>query len=1279
LLGLVLLLALFHRPIFFEATRYFLLRAARQQNLDLDYEMRGSIFTTLSVVNLKATPTGPGPIQRLEIGTLNLQYSLWDLFRDGLPTFLKQLDIRNVFIELTPSAATDAQQRPGFQPLPPDREQKPQAFKFPALFPEMLNIENGNLVVHAATGDTVLKEFFFSLLPDRTGALKIQALDIPGVHNWADITAATTFRERNLVLSDLFVGQEIALRELNLDLSNLEKDELKVALDGTFFDAPVQLNASVTDLNESNQLTVIAKTDGLVFAPVWKYLNLAIPLGGRLGQLAVSFQGEPAKPSSWQGRAKTRLKKLEFEGRAFGDVTVDTTVEHGQAQVSLRDDLDEKNSLTVMAEGVLPGNFADFRHTRVQGYINLALPEAGRLPLPEPMAGDLRGLVDFHLADGLLSAKATLESGTLAVAGAELTKTRLTFRLEKDLNGPDNSPVFQALTTDLDGRASTVSHRGCTVDALHVRAASRDGRVTVEEVTFAKNANTARIAADYVLPDDLKSWVGQPLKLDLTVDAPQLESFVTPGGGVGLKGKLHIDGKMQVQDQIANGAFAVSGRKIEVNGLPIRTADAQVTVVNNHIRISKADIVLDDKNHLRGEGEIQWGDTWEYWGNLDVQLADLSLFQPLLGGGPKAPKLGGKLTTFWKGSGDAKTPRHFGTASLDLSGGQFGEQKCLASHFNASYAPDHINIPDFLVTSDLANATFSLFWKNDRLAITHLAVRQKKLTLLEGNLDLPFHLAEFQTPDQLLPDNEPLQVMLKSESLNLATAFKNSGQKNPPILGAVNLAVDANGTLAELQGKLALRATGIKSPTAPQVDPADVSLDLTLSQNRLQLDGTVKQKPLQPMHLTGNLPFPAGAILRAGKLDPRTPVDFRISLPATSLDFFASVVPALRTSRGSAAMDIRAEGTLSQPTLSGNVIADVSILRFSDPSLPPINNVALRLAFLGDRMSIERCVGGIAGGAFDLTGGMDFTRLDNPILDLRFRARNALVVQNDDMTARVNSDLRVTGPLNAGQVKGALGITRSRFFKNIDILPIGLPGRPAPQPPQDPTVISFPNPPLRDWTFDVAITTDDPFLVQSNLAGGKITANLHLGGTGLSPWMEGKVEIEHLSASLPFSRLNINSGEIFFTRQQPFIPQLNLRCTSAIREYNVTVFLTGPVTDPQAIFTSEPPLTQTEVVSLIATGMTTSELQRNPNALAGRAAILLFQKLYNRVFRRNQPPPDHDTFFNRIRFDVGTIDPKTGHQATLLGVPLSDNLMLTGGLDVGGNFQGQIKYLIRFK
>jgi autotransporter translocation and assembly factor TamB len=536
-----------------------------------------------------------------------------------------------------------------------------------------------------------------------------------------------------------------------------------------------------------------------------------------------------------------------------------------------------------------------------------------------------------------------------------------------------------------------------------------------------------------------------------------------------------------------------------------------------------------------------------------------------------------------------------------------------------------------------------------------------------------------QNVDRLVPNDEPLKLALRTRDLDLRKLFMQLGQKQPAVTGLVNLDVNAEGTLDELTAKAVLRATRIQSTDAVQLDPATVTLNLEARGDRLILDGSVQQRLIQPLRISGNVPFDIVAFKTNQKIDPQTPVDLRVIMPRSSLAFLSTLVPAIRQIRETAMIDVGVGGTIAQPNLSGAISADLPVLRFADPILPPVADAALQINFTRDRVTIARCGGRIGGGSFAATGEIGLQRLDDPILALRLSTQNALILQNDDLSIRATSDLQINGPLNSASVTGNVFATRSGFFRNIDILPIGLPGRPVPQPPEQTVFVSFPDPPLRDWKFDVSVRTQDPFLVLSNLANGRVTMDLKLGGTGLRPWLDGTVFVEQLVATLPFSRLQIESGFIYFRRDQPFLPILNLRGTSTIRDYNVTVYITGPVTAPEAIFSSDPPLAQADIVSLIATGSTTQELSRDPNALAGRAAILLFQKIYRSVFRRNKPPSPNESFLSRVRFEVGTTDPKTGRQSVSLGVPLSNQVVLAGGVDVGGNFRGQIKYLVRFK
>ena len=1449
LLVLFVLLAVFHRPLFFEGTRYFIVRAAKQQHLDLSYNASGSIFTTLTISNLRGIPTEEGPIQRLEIGTLNLRYSLIGLIRHGLPAFLKLIDIRNAYIEITPA-----------EPLPPEKERQPQQFKFPALFPDTLNLENINFITHAPTGNTELSGLFLSLLPDRPGVLKIETLDIPGVRRWTQISGATSFRDRNLIITDLVIGPEISLRKFNLDVSKLSEAELGVSLDGSIFDAPIILSGQVSDLNATNRLNLKAESSALSLQKIWEYLNLTVPVTGTFDRLALTFQGEPAKPSSWTGQADVLFSGAAYDRQPLGDISLQVDLADQRAKATIVSRLDEENRIDIEANSTLPDTLKDFDKVSATGHVQVFAPDLVALNLPvigdvslntsfrlengklstqsvldssslafsgieltethlrldlskdwqqqaeaplfkdlisriegeiktvrlqdyvvesvnialsssdanvhlerltlarganhaslqanyilpadlkswdrEPlefdvnvdapdlsafvvpdsgvtlkgtlkvagkgsakdgtydgnfviegrgiegmgMMGDLSLNTSFRLENGKLSTQSVLDSSSLAFSGIELTETHLRLDLSKDLQQQTEAPLFKDLISRIEGEIKTVRLQDYVVESVNIALSSSDANVHLERLTLARGANHASLQANYILPADLKSWDREPLEFDVNVDAPDLSAFVVPDSGVTLKGTLKVAGKGSAKDGAYDGSFVIEGRGIESMGMTVRSIDARLDAAQNQARLSQLEVVFNEKNVIRGEGTMRVTDPFDYNGSLDIQLADLSIFQPLLEQEALAPALGGALNITWKGTGDLRAPQHTGYVAIDLTRGKFGDFQDLAAHAKGSYSPQFVNVPGLTVSArGLGEALLSLFWKDNRLSIFDISVRQEKLTLVQGSAELPLHLVEVQHPDRLIPNDEPLKLALQTRELDLRKLFTQLGQKKPPVTGIVNLDVNAGGTLDELTAKASLRATRIQSPDASQLDPATISLDLDFQNDRLSLNGSVQQRLIQPLRISGNLPFDIVAFRNNQKIDPQTPLELQVTMPSSSLAFLSTLVPAIRQSRGTAAIDVSVRGTIAQPALSGAITANLSALRFTDPSLPPVADAALQVDFTRDRVNIARCTGRIGGGSFAVTGGIGVQPLDNPTLTLRLTTQNALILQNDDLSVRANSDIRVEGPLNAASVTGNVFVTRSAFFRNIDILPIGLPGRPAPQPPAEPVFVSFPNPPLRDWKFDVSIRTQDAFLVQSNLANGRITIDLKLGGTGLRPWMDGTIFIEQLLATLPFSRLQIESGFIYFKRDQPFIPILNLRGTSTIRDYNITVYITGPATAPEAIFSSDPPLPQAEIVSLIATGATTQELSRDPNALAGRAAILLFQKIYRSVFTRNKPAPAQDSLLSRVRLDIGTMDPKTGKQAASIGIPLTNQLVLVGGLDVGGNFRGQIKYLVRFK
>jgi autotransporter translocation and assembly factor TamB len=395
------------------------------------------------------------------------------------------------------------------------------------------------------------------------------------------------------------------------------------------------------------------------------------------------------------------------------------------------------------------------------------------------------------------------------------------------------------------------------------------------------------------------------------------------------------------------------------------------------------------------------------------------------------------------------------------------------------------------------------------------------------------------------------------------------------------------------------------------------------------------------------------------------------------LGFLTKARPEIRYAEGEMSLEARAGGTIRNPVLSGAARIDLPALRFSDPALPGIANFQSQLTFEKNQITVGKLGGEIGGGPFGVTGKVSLAKLTEPVLDLHASSKNLLIQRNNALTVRANIDLLIQGPAKAANMSGVVGITNSRFFREVEILPIGLPGRPTRRVPKMNPQLVLP-PALKDWHFNITIRTDDPFKVRSNLAQGGAQAELLFNGTGAKPSLTGGIEIQNFAATLPFSKMNVDYGYITFTQNSGLNPALNIHGTSELRDYLIDIYIQGTAQDPKTIMTSDPPLPQEDIVALLATGATVKEIGGSPDVLAGRAAILLFDKIYRKIFKKNAPTSD-EPVPNRLQFDFGGVSTTTGKQELTTQFKLTDQIYLLGEVGIEGSVGGKIKYVLRFR
>ena len=808
------------------------------------------------------------------------------------------------------------------------------------------------------------------------------------------------------------------------------------------------------------------------------------------------------------------------------------------------------------------------------------------------------------------------------------------------------------------------------VQNLNVQAKADGNQATLENAAIYFDPNNyVNLNGNAVLADPLTyEAYGRINFSDLRTFNALLKSF---GLDQGLSGTLNASftGKGDLKNQIPEANLAVSGSQIRYHGLVLRELEIGGDVKDKKLDLPVLKIIADQNNSVNGSGNALLTDPFPYESNLDVDFKDLRFLNPLLKSFGQDLGLAGKLGLTWSGKGELRNS--VGTVRLNITGLQTKQVRQVQVDVEGHYEGLTAEVPKLQVISPFGNLDATLRATPESIEIPSLSVRRGE-NVLTGNVQLPLNLESgAKLP---IAFDKPIVINLRADRVSLASLQPGK----PQVTGNIGLNVQASGTVRDPIVQIQTKVEDLRSPQMKTFAAATAQLQINLAQNTLTLDGGLKQADIQPLQIQGKIPLNLEQIIDSGRLPLDTPLQVAVKWPDTNLAFVRRLTPLVRVLEGNVAIDANVSGTLAKPNLAGEVRARIARFRAQTDVVPPLSDFNLNVALNQDHVTINQLGGNAAGGPFSVRGSIDLSNGTNPQIDLTVTGRQMLLTRSDNVIVRSNLDLTLRGPLAAVDVAGKIGITNSKFFQDIDILPLNLPGQPAPQPAGPPPNVSIDTPPLRDWKFNIKVQTDEPFLIQSNLARGEVLIDLQVGGTGLKPTVAGNVHIKRLTASLPFSHMDIAGSYINFSPDRnPLDPQLNIIGNSTVRDYEVTMRIFGPVSDFRILFDSSPPLSQGDIATLLATGATSSEFVQDPSLLAGRAAFLLIRKAYSSVFK-GKANQQQEEFLNRLQVDV-IPGVRVGTQDVSARFTLTKTWQVVAEFGSIGNVSGQLRYLIRFR
>lgn len=309
---------------------------------------------------------------------------------------------------------------------------------------------------------------------------------------------------------------------------------------------------------------------------------------------------------------------------------------------------------------------------------------------------------------------------------------------------------------------------------------------------------------------------------------------------------------------------------------------------------------------------------------------------------------------------------------------------------------------------------------------------------------------------------------------------------------------------------------------------------------------------------------------------------------------------------GLGSLDLKVEGPLKAPRIQGWIQVERGLVRAPDIGLL-LSDLESRVTITSGRIQIPDVRGSLNGGAITARGEFSYLGLSEIAGRLELEAQPVQVTYPEGFQAEVEGTMALTAQQGQWLLTGDLQSRRMYYAQDH------YPGRElwsAIRYRTPPSVSDIP-PLIRSLNLEVDIALLDPLVIDNNLADIELTGNLRVAGTPVVPLFSGylanrevgEVEVGGRTYQVETFNMNFPGKEI-----QEAVLDLSAHTylTYNHEEVEITLSLSGPLTRLTYSLRSSPPMSQTELASLLITGQGADRLKNEAANIIGNQMILYF-------------------------------------------------------------------------
>ena len=296
-------------------------------------------------------------------------------------------------------------------------------------------------------------------------------------------------------------------------------------------------------------------------------------------------------------------------------------------------------------------------------------------------------------------------------------------------------------------------------------------------------------------------------------------------------------------------------------------------------------------------------------------------------------------------------------------------------------------------------------------------------------------------------------------------------------------------------------------------------------------------------------------------------------------------------------------GRLTAPVIRGSLRTQSARLESAVTGMV-IDQLATQARFSGPQLIFSQMSGRTSGGGSVTGTGTATFAGGRTALDLSFNATQALLLNRDDVAARVTGPVQIRSNGQTGTISGNLKLDRGLFRLGRATASSGVPKLNVRESGVAPEDIIEPEQ-LQPWRLDIKLAGND-LRVEGLGITSRWTTDLQVGGLADAPRFTGRADLVRGDYDFAGRNFRLDHGIIRFRGESPPDPQLDIRAEAQVQGLDARVLVQGTGQKPEITFASTPALPQDELLSRILFGTSITNLSA-PEALQLASAVAALQ------------------------------------------------------------------------